>query len=321
MRKVTLASAALMLSTIAAQAGGAGAADFAAANAITAPTLVACTLSDGSEAECLKLVTSFPAEAFRIGPFCPETLDDTGGLWVWDGDNPGTYRLDGAFFRMLSEQGYTFYDADGVINISDPGSGQRPEGNTCLEATLDTDVETTVLIPTEPKMADAVTDLGTVALVGIALDGVPIFADAPSVLETGHLPALDTCGGHVDPGGYYHWHATATDIETALAHEDVAADCDHETSPSDLFGYAYDGYAMYGSADIDGTVPDNLDQCSGHVGMTAGSDTPVYHYHASETFPNLPTCLAGVTARDNFVTNAAMGIGAQNGRRPPPPPQ
>lgn len=318
MRDLMLASAALILSTAVAQAQGAGAEDFAAANAVSAPERVDCTVSDGTASSCLKLVTSFPGEAFPIGPFCPETLDDVGGLWVWDGDNPGTYRLDGAFFRMLSEQGYTFYDAEGTISISDPSSGQRPNGNTCLEAGLDTEIEVSVLIPTEPKMAAAPTDLGTVALVGIALDGVPIFADAPSVLQTGQMPALDTCGGHVDPGGYYHWHATASDIETALAHEHVEAECVHETAPTDLFGYAYDGYAMYGSADMDGTLPDDLDPCSGHVGMTPRSETPVYHYHASESFPNLPPCLVGVTAMDNFITNAKTGIGAQNGRPPPP---
>ena len=59
----------------------------------------------------------------------------------------------------------------------------------------------------------------------MGIDGVPIFADAPSVLQTGHLPALDVCGGHIDPGGWYHWHATATDIESSFAFEAVDAEC------------------------------------------------------------------------------------------------
>jgi hypothetical protein len=44
-------------------------------------------------------------------------------------------------------------------------------------------VAMTMLIPSSPIVADTPTDLGTVAKVGIALDGVPFFADAPSVLE------------------------------------------------------------------------------------------------------------------------------------------
>ena len=66
-------------------------------------------------------------------------------------------------------------------------------------------VQMTMLIPDAPVKAAKPTDLGTVAGVGVALDGVPVFADAPSVLQTGHLPALDTCAGHLDPGGWYHW--------------------------------------------------------------------------------------------------------------------
>jgi hypothetical protein len=41
----------------------------------------------------------------------------------------------------------------------------------------------TMLIPGSPIVAETSTDLGIVAKVGIALDGVPIFADASPVLE------------------------------------------------------------------------------------------------------------------------------------------
>jgi len=71
--------------------------------------------------------------------------------------------------------------------------------NNCLPATADETVEMTVRIPLQPVMAETPTQLGTVAQVGLAIDAVPIFADAPSVLDTGHLPALDECGGHIDP--------------------------------------------------------------------------------------------------------------------------
>ncbi len=212
---------------------------------------------------------------------------------------------------MLAEQGYTFYDENGDIAISNPGWGQRPEqDHTCLMAMPDESVVITLRLPVDPVVADEPTPLGTVAKVGVALDGVPIFADAPSVLDTGHLPALDVCGGHIDPGGWYHWHATSTDVDTMLDAEGVASYCALAQDASAQFGYAFDGFPMYGSLKVDGVAPEGLDECHGHVGQTALGKT--YHYHASSEFPNLPPCLVGVVAQDNFATTANAGIGAAN---------
>tara|TARA_R110002096_G_scaffold218059_1_gene406194 strand:- start:501 stop:1070 length:570 start_codon:yes stop_codon:yes gene_type:complete len=122
------------------------------------------------------------------------------------------------------------------------------------------------------------------------------------------MPALDTCGGHIDPGGWYHWHATSTDIETVFAASGVIADCALEQDSAALFGYAFDGFPMFGSTEADGAVAAGLDACNGHVGMTSAGET--YHYHATDDFPNLPACLVGVQAADNFSTTATAGIGA-----------
>jgi len=267
----------------------------------------------------------YQPEGLAIGPFCPSTIDETGGIWDWDGDRAGLYRLDRAFFEMLAQQGYRFYDEDGDIAIADPGSGQRPQADhACLMATPDESVTITMRLPVAPVMANSPSALGTVAKVGVALDGVPIFADAPSVLDTGHLPALDVCGGHIDPGGWYHWHATSTDMNTMLQSEGVKADCTLAQDATAAFGYAFDGFPMFGSLEENGATPEALDQCHGHVGETAFGET--YHYHASAMFPNLPPCLSGVVARDNFSTTSATGIGAvgkagpePGGGMPPPP--
>lgn len=149
------------------------------------------------------------------------------------------------------------------------------------------------------------------AKVGLALDGVPIFADAPSVLDTGHMPALDTCGGHIDPGGWYHWHATATDIDSVYEHENVKANA--------MFAYAFDGFPIYGSADKNGKIPTDLDSCNGYTESTLENPKGVYHYHALTSFPNLPHCLTGVVAENNFTTTAKQGIGAQGGNGSPGP--
>lgn len=181
------------------------------------PAVVDCALTSGEPAKCVKLVVKYKLDNLAIGPFCPPTLDETGGIWSWDGEKPGLYRLNRAFFEMLKGVGYVFYGEDGKIHIADPGAGRPAHDHACLEAARAPDVQMTLLIPNAPKKAASPTNLGTVASVGVGLDGVPIFADAPSVLHTGHLRALDNCAGHIDPGGWYHWHGPATDIHSVFS--------------------------------------------------------------------------------------------------------
>ena len=289
---------------------------FDAVGQVSAPQVMDCTLQNGLATQCVQFVSKYLPDNLEIGPFCPDTIFEEGGIWEWDGDNPGLYRLNEVFFTMLKAQGYEFYDADGNVYIGDPAGAIQAGVNNCLEATADETVEITVRIPLQPIRAETPTDLGTVAQVGLGIDGVPIFADAPSVLQTGHLPALDECGGHIDPGGWYHWHATASDIDSSLDHEGVDTDCHLDQSAAALFGYAFDGYPIYGSVDQDGSSPTDLDQCSGHTGPTAEYPEGVYHYHAGLDFPNLPTCLVGVSADNAFATTASAGIGAAGFRGP-----
>jgi hypothetical protein len=272
---------------------------------VNQPHIVDCILTTGAAAKCTELVVKYKPDSLAIGPFCPTTLNETGGIWSWDGEKPGLYRLNRAFFEMLNGLGFKFYGDDGKIHISDPGAGRPAFDNACLRAADAPTVQMTMLLPNSPVKAAKPTDLGTVAKVGLALDGVPIFADAPSVLHTGHLPALDTCGGHIDPGGWYHWHGTATDMDAVYKNNALDAACGVTQSSVKQFGYAYDGYAMFGSVELDGTIPTDLDSCRGHAHADG-----VYHYHATTDFPNLPKCLTGVQAENNFKTTAKTGIGA-----------
>ncbi len=291
---------------------------------IEAPEVVDCTLENGTRTRCHRIKVGYLPEGLEIGPFCPATLDESGGIWEWTGDHAGLYRVDRDFFMMLDDLGYRFFDSDGTVHIVDIATAPPEADHACINVSPDESVEITMLLPVTPVMAEAPTPLGTVAKVGLALDGVPVFSDAPQIQHTGHMPALDVCGGHIDPGGWYHWHATSTDIETTFAHEGVAADCLLAQDPTALFGYAFDGFAILGSRETDGSLPQDLDACNGHVGAIGESGEEIYHYHASETFPNLPACLVGVQARGNFVTTATAGIGATraglDGRGEPPRP-
>ncbi len=286
--------------------------EFADVDFVEAPAVVDCTLTDGTAASCYEFTVTYLPEGLEIGPFCPATLDEVGGIWDWTGEEAGVYRVDRAFLELLDSLGYTFFQEDGTVNVITAGGAPDGVTHSCMALGEDASVTMTMLLPVEPVMAVAPSDLGTVAKVGVATDGVPIFADAPSIQERNNMPALDVCGGHIDPGGWYHWHATATDIETVFDAADVDADCGLAQDPTALFAYAFDGFAIYGSQDADGTVPRDLDACGGHIGDTVTGET-VYHYHAGETFPNLPTCLVGLQAEGNFSTTASGGIGAAGG--------
>ena len=291
-------------------------------------TIVDCTLENGSETTCYQLeVASLPDTVDTDGPYCPETVDDVGGIWVWDGDMPGLYALDADFWAMMQAQGYEFVDADGNISVTDPGAGAADSSgtaNSCLEATADGSYHLQVLIPTTPELLDEPTSLSTISQVGLALDGVTIFGDAPSVADRGGLPALDACGGHIDPSGYYHWHFGAESIQTNLDEAGAAVTCDIEQDVEALIGFAFDGYAIYGPEE-DREIPSDLDECSGHVSDTEEFGE-TYHYHLTYDSPNLPTCRVGAAAvgtlssPDNANVALPNGDGPSGGGGPGGPP-
>jgi hypothetical protein len=290
---------------------------------------VPCTLADGRETTCRRIVVPSVPDSVDSGPFCPATVDDdNSGIFTWDGDEPGLYALDAAFWSLLDGLGYAFVAEDGSVNIADPADpAGAPAGDSCLEATPDDSYTLAALIPVAPELLDEPTQLDTVAQVGLALDGVTVFGDAPSG-TTGAIPALDPCGGHHDPSGYYHWHFGSSSVQGNLDAEDVDRVCAADQDREALFGFAYDGHGIYGPVE-DGAPPGGLDACSGHTGETAELGD-VYHYHLTEDSPNLPTCLVGAVAEDKLTSpdnpEASLpdsgGPGGADGGPPPggPPP-
>ncbi len=277
---------------------------FADAALTSAATTVDCTLENGSETTCYQLeVSSLASTVETDGPYCPTTTTDVGGIWVWDGEEPGLYALDSDFWDLMDSQGYEFADAEGDITITDPGAQSATSSstaNSCLEATADGSYHLQILIPTSPEVLDTPTDLSTISQVGLALDGVTIFGDAPSVADRGGLPALDACGGHIDPSGYYHWHFGAESIQTNLDEAGADVTCAVDQDAEALIGFSYDGYAIYGPEE-DRTIPTDLDECSGHTSETADLGT-VYHYHLTYDSPNLPGCRVGAAAQSSLTS-------------------
>jgi hypothetical protein len=283
--------------------------------------IVDCALENGSDARCYQLLASSqPGGVGVTGPFCPASLTDEHGMFTWDGENPGLYALDEAFWAMLKDQGYSFVTADGTVNVADPAdpvSGAPGGDDVCLQATADGSYTLQMLLPVTPERLETVTTLDTVAQVGVALDGATIFGDAPSG-TTGAIPALDPCGGHNDPSGYYHWHFGADSVQTNLDSEGVELACQHRQDTEALVGFAFDGFAIHGLTE-NGTPPGDLDECSGHVAATVPFGE-TYHYHLTSASPNLPTCRVGAVAVDKLTSpdnpNAQLPDGGGPGGRP-----
>lgn len=278
--------------------------------------IVDCTLESGSDTHCYRLLASSQPEGLAVtGPFCPTSLTDEHGMFTWDGENPGLYALDEAFWAMLSDQGYEFVNADGSVNVADPGDVSGPvDGDTCLQASPDASFTLQVLLPVTPEDLEAATSLDTVAQIGVAVDGATIFGDAPFG-TSGAIPALDPCGGHNDPSGYYHWHFGADSVQLNLDAEGVDLTCGHEQDSEHLVGFAFDGYAIYGPSEGE-VAPMGLDECAGHVSDTHEFGS-TYHYHLSEDSPNLPPCRVGATAVGKLTSPDNPNAALPDGGGPP----
>lgn len=272
---------------------------------------VNATLEDGSTAGCFQL--TFSANPVADGPYCPSTINDVGGMGMYDGaTNPGLRAFDADLLNAIEGDGYDMVNANGTVNINDFSGGMPdPSKSYCLDAAADDDLQLTFLIPVEPKLASANNTIETVELVGLSLDGVPINGEPPSAINGPggmgggsssqiNMPALDPCGGHHDPAGYYHWHFVPQVVNQVLVANNITAvSCTNVTQTTDkvLFGFAKDGFPIYGYA----IEPTDLDDCGGRTAATAEFPDGVYHYVASTTVaPNIPKCLKGVAVRDAF---------------------
>lgn len=269
------------------------------------PVEVDCTLDNGSSTRCYQL--SFSNYQDSSGPFCPETIDDVGGVGIYDGaTNPGFQVLKRSLWESMEADGWDIVDEAGNINING-GMGEA----TCLEMAL-SPLTVTFLIPVEPELLSAPNVIDIVELYGVAtVDGMPLTGHPPSVTDGppmpnaqgGGIPSLDPCGGHADPAGYWHWHFTPENSQSVLDGYGISeVSCtDIPQKTEGLVGFAKDGFPIYSPLE-DGSVPADLDACNGKTGPTVDFPDGIYHYFAlNETAPNLPTCIMGASV-DNAMS-------------------
>ena len=154
----------------------------------------------------------------------------------------------------------------------------------------------TYYIPAYPVKTTTQTTTRSLAYWGISLDGFP-FAEQPPASASAMgvaIPGLDTCGGHPQPDGPYHYHLVPQVIDDLFTAEGIDRTCDFIDQSSDsILGYARDGFPMYGYQDTDGTIPNDLDACQGHTHITDDFSEEIYHYHITNVID--PNSDAGYT--------------------------
>jgi hypothetical protein len=140
-------------------------------------------------------------------------------------------------------------------------------------------------IPARPAKA-ASPECLTGGPIGYLTNGVAIF----DALDAGGRDALawevqDTCDGHPQMSGMYHYHAISRCLTTFKA----------GSSHSGRMGWALDGFAIYGPRGSGGKLLTNgaLDACHGHTHRIRGRRA--YHYHATLEFPYTLACFRGRT--------------------------
>ncbi len=141
-------------------------------------------------------------------------------------------------------------------------------------------------IPLNPSMA--VTPIPVNAAhfsrgaIAIAVNGVPIFNPYTNTGVDAFLDGqLDSFGGHCGRGDDYHYHIAPLHLYS------------HTTNTLPI-AYAFDGFAVYGSKEPDGSPMSTLDLNHGHYGTDG-----VYHYHGTNNAPYMIANMVGSVTEDS----------------------
>lgn len=168
-------------------------------------------------------------------------------------------------------------------------------------------------IPTAPVFADQVScvPMGPVA---VMLDGVVMYnaLDDMSRDAVAH-EVQDTCSGHPQRQGQYHYHGPSACMK-------------EQSQPETLVGYALDGFGIYSGYDRNGKELSNadLDECHGRTSpiLWDGKVVNMYHYVLTKEYPYSVGCFRGTPIRsrvhDNIPSDAPENRqGTRFGHQPP----
>lgn len=154
----------------------------------------------------------------------------------------------------------------------------------------------TFRLPLAPKLAGEITRV-PMGPIGMALNGVVFFnpfeMEGMNAVEGYSEVWLDSCCGHPQQTGVYHYHKYPTCVKSPFK--------DDGKQHSPIIGFAFDGFPLCGPYESDGkmakdlTGSNALDVCNGHEDPTRG-----YHYHVTPgRFPYILGGYAGVVETSN----------------------
>ena len=164
-------------------------------------------------------------------------------------------------------------------------------------------------LPASPRKASSPQCI-TGGAVGVLDSGVALYH---AVDATGRDAAAnevqDSCDGHPQISGVYHYHALPRCLETGSS-----------KAHSKRIGWALDGFPIYGPRGDGGEYMRNskLDACHGHTHAVKvdGRRRAMYHYHATMEFPYTVGCFRGEQA-ETGDEGGAPGGGMPGGGPPP----
>lgn len=162
-------------------------------------------------------------------------------------------------------------------------------------------------LPIEPKLADTITRV-PMGPIGVAINGVVFFnpfeAGGMNALEGYSEVWLDSCCGHPEQRGIYHYHKYPSCVKSPFS--------DDGKRHSPVLGFAFDGFPVHGPYEAAGVMAKDLagdralDVCNGHDDSKRG-----YHYHVTPgRFPYIIGGYAGIPEPSNNFQLARARTGA-----------
>lgn len=161
---------------------------------------------------------------------------------------------------------------------TDPAYQYDPNPNAILPQSIH------LTLPANPTVAPTPTCV-PMGMIGFTTTGVAIF---DALDNSGHDAVAhevqDSCNGHPDSHGQYHYHGPSP--------------CMPNEMTSGLIGYALDGFGIYGEIDpTTGKIlhDSDLDACHGTTSLVDwhGHFVKMYHYVLTEEFPYTIGCFRG----------------------------
>lgn len=251
----------------------------------------------------------------------PDDLQSIGGKWyVKPGAKPVYYYLDGSRYVDLFSYHSKDSNKDGIENvrlshdsqfliIDSQGYPNHPtakfpnSGNPNTIRVQDFHFR----LPLQPKLAAKITRV-PMGPIGMALNGVVFFnpfeAGGMNAVEGYSEVWLDSCCGHPQQHGVYHYHKYPSCVKSPFA--------DDGKQHSPVVGFAWDGFPIYGPYEDNGVMAKDLksanalDVCNGHSDKLRG-----YHYHVTPgQFPYIIGGYAGIPEVSNSRPLAHSAEGA-----------